>query len=48
MASTAERKLTAWDKFLFGVLNTNLFSKNNAKSTCFSFQNENNNEKPEK
>jgi hypothetical protein len=47
MASTAEYKLTAWDKFLFGVLNKNLFSENNAKRTCISSQNEKN-EKPEK
>jgi hypothetical protein len=33
-------------EILFGVLNTNLFSENNAKRTCFSSQNENN-EKPE-
>ncbi len=43
--STVEHKLTAWEKFLFGVLNTNLFSENNAKRTCFSSQNKNN-EKP--
>jgi hypothetical protein len=40
MASTAEHKLTAWDKFLFGVLNTKVFSGKNAKRTCFSSQNE--------
>jgi hypothetical protein len=37
MLSTAEHKFTAWDKFLFGVLKTNLFNKNNAKRTSFSF-----------
>jgi hypothetical protein len=42
MASTAEHKLTAREKLLFGVLNTNLFSENSAKRTCFSSQNENN------
>jgi hypothetical protein len=42
MASTAEHKLTVREKLLFGVLNTNLFSENNAKRTCFSSQNENN------
>jgi hypothetical protein len=47
MASTAEHKLTAREKLLFGVLNTNLFSENSAKRTCFSSQNENN-EKPKK
>jgi hypothetical protein len=31
MAFTAEHKLTAREKILFGVLNTNLFSENNAK-----------------
>jgi hypothetical protein len=36
MVSTAEHKLTAWDKFLFGVLNTNLFNGNKAKRTSFS------------
>ncbi len=47
MASRAEHKLTARDKLLYGVLNTNLFSENSAKRTCFSSQNENN-EKPKK
>jgi hypothetical protein len=46
MASTAEHKLTAWEKFLFGELNTNVFSE----ITSFSSQNEillHNNKKPE-
>jgi hypothetical protein len=47
MASTAKHKLTAREKLLFGVLNTNLFSEYRAKRTCFSSQNENN-EKPKK
>jgi hypothetical protein len=36
MVSMAEHKLIAWEKYLFGVLNTNLFCGNNTKRTSFS------------
>jgi hypothetical protein len=39
LKKTTEHKLTDWEKFLFGVLNTNLFSGNNSKRTSFSSPN---------
>ena len=36
LKKTAEHKLTVSEKFLLGVLNTNLFSGNNYKKTSFS------------